>query len=566
MEHQPEQEIWQVEANSEIYQGSFDELSKWIEEGSLLRADKVRKGNLRWIEAGRVPSLAAVFSAVENGQPIPVPVAPTEKVDTTNFTVSSPLKVESDDLLEVNAPVPPSAVASLSEEPAIPAAVSVPVPSNATNSTPKATDPTFCSVHADLMTAYICTSCNASFCKGCPKTYASVKICPACGAMCESVGQLEKKRREEMHHSMSSGGFGFGDFAASIGHPFRFGTSLVVGGAMYAALSTGQAVAGYGGPFMWVAALFCFLFANMLMFGVLSNTAEAFAKGDTNSNFMPSFEDFSVWDDILRPFFLSIAAYVVSFGPFIAMMIVLAFFVLGAVKDGVIPGQGLAQSAVPAASELPNAAKGAEQSERIRDLLNKQANVQRDRVASATQSAESGNSAAGQEDIARRQAELNKEFETLAKQAQTQRNFPGANSQGSEGALIESFVRRGFKYMLLAGVFLLWGLIYFPAACIVAGYTNSIGATINPLVGLDTMWNLGLDYIRLLLIAAALAFVGGFAALIVVTVLSPFNLPLLGNIPAKFVTSFIGFYLWAVFACSIGFLLFKSRSKLRLPS
>jgi len=304
----------------------------------------------------------------------------------------------------------------------------------------------------------------------------------------------------------------------------------------------------------------------MLMFGVLSNTAESFAKGDTNSNFMPSFEDFSVWDDILRPFLLSIAAYVVSFGPFIAMMIVLAFFVIGAVNDGAIPGKNVGQNSMPATLELPNAARGAEQSERIRDLLNKEANIQRDRVASATQAAENGNSAAARQSFEQRQAELNKKLEDLAKQAQAQPNFDGAASPRSEAALMEGFVRRGFKYVLLSGIFLLWGLIYFPAACIVAGYTNSIGATINPLVGLDTMWNLGLDYVRLLLAAAALAVVGGFAALIVAVVLSPFNLPLLGNLPAKFITSFIGFYLWAVFACSIGFLLFKSRSKLKLPA
>lgn len=367
-----------------------------------------------------------------------------------------------------------------------------------------------------------------------------------------------------MNHSVASGGFGFGDFAAAINHPFKFGTSLLLGGAMYAALSTGQAVAGYGGPFMWVAALFCFLFANMLTFGVLSNTAELFAKGDTNANFFPSFEDFSVWDDILRPFFLSIAAYVVSFGPFIAMVVVLVFFVMGAVKDGVIPKQDLGRSAMPAASELPNAAKGAEQSERFRELLNKQANVQRDRITSATESAESANAASGREDIESRQEELNRQFESLAAQAQP--SVPDASSSAPDSALIQSFVRRGLKYVLLAGVFLLWGMIFFPAACIVAGYTNSVGATLNPLVGLDTMWNLGLDYIRLLLIAVALMVIGGVVALIVGILLSPFNLPLLGNIPAKFVTSFIGFYLWAVFACSIGFLLFKSRSRLKLPS
>ena len=563
MEQHHDQEIWQVEASGQIYQGSFTELSAWIQEGSLLRADKVRKGNLRWIEAGRVPSLALVFGAVEKGEPIVVPAGVTEKVDPTQFTVSTANEIDAEDLLGLNEH---ENIALEGESTGLPESIIVPVAASVATPPPANSDRGFCQTHKDNPTAYVCTGCGGFFCKGCPKTYASVKICPACGAMCDSVGEAAKKRREEHKNANSSGGFGFSDFSTSISHPFNFGTSLLVGGAMYAALSTGQAVAGFGGPFMWVAALFCFMFANMLTFGVLSNTAEAFAKGETNANFMPSFEDFSIWEDVLRPFFLSVAAYVVSFGPFIAMMIVLAFFVLGAVKDGVLPGQQLAESTIPAATELPNAARGAEQSEKVRELLNKQASVQRDRIASASEAAESGNSAAAQQDFDQRQAELNKEFENLAKQAQAQRNLPAAGQTGPETALIESFVRRGMKYMLLAGIFMLWGLIYFPAACIVAGYTTSIRATINPLVGLDTMWNLGLDYVRLLLMAFALVVVGGFAALIVAVILSPFSLPMLGNIPAKFVTSFIGFYLWAVFACAIGYLLFKSRSKLKLPS
>jgi len=80
------------------------------------------------------------------------------------------------------------------------------------------------------------------------------------------------------------------------------------------------------------------------------------------------------------------------------------------------------------------------------------------------------------------------------------------------------------------------------------------------------MWNLGVDYIKLLLMGLILMILGGVAAGILLVILSPFSLPMLGNIPAKFVTSFIGFYLWAVFACTIGFLLFKSRSRLKLPS
>ncbi|HSU24369.1 MAG TPA: hypothetical protein VLI65_00175, partial [Pyrinomonadaceae bacterium] len=63
-------ELWQVDANGKIFDTSFAELIVWIGEGSLLRQDKVRKGNLRWIEAGKVPSLIAVFNAKDNGVPL----------------------------------------------------------------------------------------------------------------------------------------------------------------------------------------------------------------------------------------------------------------------------------------------------------------------------------------------------------------------------------------------------------------------------------------------------------------------------------------------------------------
>lgn len=62
------QEMWQVEANGQVFETNFAEMTEWIADGSLLRIDRVRKGNLRWIEAGKVPSLAAVFNAAEIGR------------------------------------------------------------------------------------------------------------------------------------------------------------------------------------------------------------------------------------------------------------------------------------------------------------------------------------------------------------------------------------------------------------------------------------------------------------------------------------------------------------------
>jgi hypothetical protein len=56
-----QQEIWQVEVQGQIYEANFEELTVWIAEGALLREDKVRRGNLRWLEAGKIPALYGFF-------------------------------------------------------------------------------------------------------------------------------------------------------------------------------------------------------------------------------------------------------------------------------------------------------------------------------------------------------------------------------------------------------------------------------------------------------------------------------------------------------------------------
>ncbi|NJM53980.1 MAG: hypothetical protein HC846_11695 [Blastocatellia bacterium] len=68
----PANEIWQMDAGGKIYEGSFEELTRWITEGSLLPQDKVRRGNLRWIEAQKVPPLLKFFNAQELGANPPV--------------------------------------------------------------------------------------------------------------------------------------------------------------------------------------------------------------------------------------------------------------------------------------------------------------------------------------------------------------------------------------------------------------------------------------------------------------------------------------------------------------
>ncbi len=85
---------------------------------------------------------------------------------------------------------------------------------------------------------------------------------------------------------------------------------MYFGAILFAVFSFGQSAASIGGMFMMFSALFCVMASNMLTFGILANTVENFSQGKLETNFMPDFDDFSMWDDVVHPFFLSIAAYI----------------------------------------------------------------------------------------------------------------------------------------------------------------------------------------------------------------------------------------------------------------
>lgn len=55
-------DTWQAEIDETVRTLTFDELAVLISSGMLLRGNKVRRGNLRWLEAGRVPALDAYFA------------------------------------------------------------------------------------------------------------------------------------------------------------------------------------------------------------------------------------------------------------------------------------------------------------------------------------------------------------------------------------------------------------------------------------------------------------------------------------------------------------------------
>ena len=75
MSAQPE--MWRVSTIEGVFETDLETLKQWIVEGCVLPTDKVSKGTLSWIDAGRVPKLKGAFDGV-----IDIPPASSSQPDT----------------------------------------------------------------------------------------------------------------------------------------------------------------------------------------------------------------------------------------------------------------------------------------------------------------------------------------------------------------------------------------------------------------------------------------------------------------------------------------------------
>src|SRR6185503_16066751 len=161
MSAQPE--VWRVSTVEGIFESDLETLKQWIVEGCVLPTDKVSKGNLSWIDAGRVPKLKAAFS----GEITP---APTQNPSFETFVESNPEFT------------------------------------SAPNYSTQATVPAVCHNHPDAAPDYVCRMCGATFCKQCPKfAGGKVPMCSLCGDLChEHQVVVERSARA----ALQSSGFG----------------------------------------------------------------------------------------------------------------------------------------------------------------------------------------------------------------------------------------------------------------------------------------------------------------------------------------------------------------------
>lgn len=545
-------EIWQVEVGGQIYEASMAELPEWIGEGSLQPGDKVRKGNLRWIEARKVPSLIPFFNARERGEPMPVVQTVTDASAATEEAVPD---------------LPPGPfTATIPTEP-----IPVPDQQTAPHSHSQNRIPGHCANHNDRPTAYVCTSCELELCKACPSSYGgNVRLCPECGGMCRSAAEAaQKAQRSAVDSGIGSEPFGFADFGRALSHPFRFKASLILGGLMFMFFTFGQSAASVGGIMLIAASIICMMLANMIVFGVRANVIDNFTQGKLDADFMPSFDDFSLWDDVIHPFFLYVAAVISSFGPFLLVAAIGVYLVVSAATEQMKKFNDELTRVPGTQFYAPD--RTMEQSKEVREVLDKikQQNDRRitDQQQRLIESAETGDvqPLAAPPTVNGEQENLDKLLQEIrTKQLQQAAPVTPPDDGSKYAAAITSILRLAAPLVVIGFITFLWGAFYYPAACAVAGYSRSFLATINPLVGLDTIRRLGLDYVKILLMAFLLLIVAGVIGLALELLLFPFNLPRVGNIPATILGSFATFYFSVVFSCILGYALFKSADRLKL--
>ena len=155
-------DIWQIFVQDRTYEASYDELIQWIKEGSVLPEDKVKRGNLRWLDAGKIPELTHYFKnqVFKNYQ---ANFAASLEAATmqvfTNFQIGAPNGQSEPQNNNGDAFINPANEVQ--------------------------TELKICSIHPERDCFYVCEICGTFFCKDCPNTFgSSVKLCVGCGGMC----------------------------------------------------------------------------------------------------------------------------------------------------------------------------------------------------------------------------------------------------------------------------------------------------------------------------------------------------------------------------------------------
>jgi ABC-type phosphate/phosphonate transport system permease subunit len=480
-------EIWHVSTVEGVFEADLETLKQWIVEGCVLPTDKVSKGSLNWIEAGRAPMLRSAFNSEVQAD---FPAVSASGAPDVTLPFSPDLSSQSDNV--VVAP-PNSASAPSSEH--------------------------VCHNHPQRATKYICRGCAKTFCEECPRFVGTSKValCSGCGDLCKLLEQVQSRAARQ---EFQSSGFGFADFARALRYPLQHKIALLSGAGIYGFLLLG----GFRGRIV----------ASVIMFGCISHVISQVAWGRLNRSFMPDFSAFSLWDDVAVPIALGIGITIVTWGPTIALLLALIF--------GVLSGSALS----PSSMALAPADESARQAESDLSTLT-DPNADPKKLEEANKTLE--------------QLRPGHQISQEAERSKKELSDPTADLR-----LFASYFQASVVIVILLLLSLGWGIFYYPMALAVAGYTQSLGSVINPLVGLDTIRRMRGTYFKAFGMVLLIQVVGFIVAVIVAMITAPFTLPFFGNLPAMFIDGSLTFYFNLVVACVLGLSLHKCADRLGIDA
>ncbi|HVF44181.1 MAG TPA: B-box zinc finger protein [Pyrinomonadaceae bacterium] len=527
-------ELWQLMTHDGVYQADLSTLKQWVAEGLVLPTDKVRKGALKWIEAGRAPSLRRVFTGEEVPEPSqePAAAATTTTAHDTQHTHAALGDANARAALDAHASDAPVAATHARDLGLSASASASPFTQDASGGfieavstkdfpgvlpaaapEPSAEGPSAlgvaCQNHPADAATLVCRTCRSTFCRACPNRMgtSSVLLCPACGNFCDPLEDINE-RIALLERAAS--GFGLGDFKQALAYPLKHVGSLIGGALLYS--------------FLLLGGLWGHLLAPALLFGCISLVIHRVGYGSMDRDFLPDFSEFSIWDDMLVPYFLGWGIALVSFGPVLLLLAVLVFGMFGGGAQTPEPAPQQAQMLTP--EDMDTLQNGG---------------------------------------TAEREAALKKKIDSLTpsgQMAQQVETVKKKQRDDSTLALVRTLLAHPGLYFLLGLLALAWWVFYYPMALLVAGWTESFKSIINPLVGLDTMRHMGVNYFKAFAMYLVVQLAGVIINAVISYVTSPFDMPFVGNVPGRFMGGFVTFYTSLVVACVLGLSLFKSADRL----
>jgi hypothetical protein len=490
-------EKWQANLNGKIFETDLDILISWVSEGRVTAEDKVKKGNLNWIAAGRVPALRGHFQA--GGK-----------------LAGDPSAVKRE-LAPQPGSAPQSTLQATGEE-----------KPRSVHDGGEATSPD-CRRHPQIPAEYICRVCQAMFCAQCPEFVGSSRIptCPLCGDLCLRLSDQPKALDQPAPAIPSESNFGCNSLGNALRYPFKFPTALIVAACVYGFLQLGSIIGMRSG-------LMAVMLANGLLFGCLAQVVKQIAWGRFESSFLGGFDSFSIWDNAIRPTLFGFGILLVTFGPFLLLLVALMSGWLGNASDvPLTPArlesqaqqQGLTSDELKALINSENPEKDAEVMRKLNKL--RPANQAQDMVNEKTPQSS---------------------YETLLPVA-------GQFLTGAPGWLLGLFL-----------LVLLWAIAYYPMALIVAGYSEDFGSLLNPMVGLDTIRRMGEVYLRVFLMYLVVQGLGFGLALLSSMATRFMTLPLMGNLPGRILNGIVTFYSSLAVAYLLGLALHDRAAELNIPT